>query len=251
MGGEKYRDLAATVIIPKEETSRIPIWFRANPEYPKLFSLSASVAKASQKVHLPDGFAWAVESADEEFPGTERHLKENMEYADALVNYSKLEAIQQNKLLTISQTSIRESGEKLHDRMVILGDGTKEKAVDMFIVAGRREPVAGVYLHASAVYTFAREPMYEFKSWLRLLLDFLLSACIMGAVVIARYRHLQDRKVYDWHKTQNRLVLAFLIGICVLAFLLVRYAGILWLDFLMVMFALWLHPKIEGRISTS
>jgi len=251
LGGEKYKEMAATIIIPKEETIRIPIWFKASPESEKLFSLSAALAKASQKVHLPNGFAWAVVSADEEFPSTERHLQENMEYADALVNYSKLEAIQQNKLLTISETSIKESGEKFRNRMVILGDGTKEKAVDTFIVAGRKETISGVYLHASAAYTFAREPMYEFKFWVRLLLDFLLSVLIIASVAAVRFRHLGERKNFHWHKLQNRLVLVFLLGICVLAFLLVRYTGILWLDFLLVMLALWLHPKVDEKFSKS
>lgn len=251
LGSEKYKEMAVTLIIPKEETTRIPIWFKASPESEKLFSLSAALAKASQKIHLPCGFAWAVECADEEFPGTERHLQENMEYADALVNYSKLEAIQQNKLLTISETSIKESGEKFRNRMVILGDGTKEKAVDVFIVAGQKEAISGVYLHASAAYTFAREPMSEFKFRVRLLLDFLLSALIIAWVAIARYRHLGERKIFHWHKLQNWLVLGFLSGICVLAFLLVRYTGILWLDFLLVMLALWLHPKVEEKFSKS
>lgn len=247
LGNEKYKEMAATIIIPKEETTRIPIWFKASPESEKLFSLSAALAKASQKIHLPSGLAWAVVSADEEFPSTERHLQENMEYADALVNYSKLEAIQQNKLLTISETSVKESGEKFRHRMVILGDGTKEKAVDTFIVAGRKEPISGVYLHASAAYTFAREPMYEFKFLVRLLLDFLLSACIIAWVALARYRNLG--KTFNWHKLQNRLVLGFLVGIFVLAFLLVFYTGILWLDFLLVMLALLLHPKVEEKFS--
>lgn len=251
LGGERYKALAATIIIPKAETTRIPIWFKASPESEKLFSLSAALAKASQKVHLPSGLAWAVQSADEEFPSTERHLKENMEFADALVNYSKLEAIQQNKLLTISETSVKESGEKFRNRMVILGDGTKEKAVDMFVVTGRKEPISGVYLHASAAYTFAREPMYEFRFWARLLLDFLLSAIILAWVSIARYRHLGEWKIFHWHKLQNWLVVGFLVGVGVLAILLVRYTGILWLDFLSVMLALWIDPKVEALIGRS
>jgi CHASE2 domain-containing sensor protein len=251
LGSEKYKEMAATLIIPKAETTRIPIWFKASPESEKLYSLSANLAKAYQRVHLPNSFAWAVESADEGFPSTERHLQGNMEYADALVNYSKLEAIQQNKLLTISETSIKEAGEKFSNRMVILGDGTKEKAVDTFIVAGRKETVSGVYLHASAAYTFAREPMYEFKFLVRLFLDLFLTGLIILIVAFARYQHLGERKVFNWRKRQNWLILIFLLGICVLAFLLVRFTGILWLDFLLVMLALWLHPKVEAKFSKS
>lgn len=249
LGDEKYKELAATIIIPRQETTRIPIWFRPNPKSEKLFSLSASLAKAYQKIHLPDSLAWAVESVDEEFPGTEIHLEEDMEYASALVNYSKLEAIKENKLLTISQTSIKEASEKFYNRMVILGDGTTGKAVDNYIVIGRNEVIPGVYIHASAAYTFAREPMYEFKCWVRLALDFALSALVIFSVAIFRWRHLDDEEPFSWEKLQNRLVLLFLLVTCILAFLLVRYTGILWLDFLLVMIALWLHPKIEHKIS--
>ena len=248
LGDAKYKELAATIIVPREDTNRMPIWFKADADAEKLFSMSASLARASRRVHLPVGLAWAVESADEEFPGTQKKLKENMEYADALANYSKLEAIQQNKLLTISETSVREAAEKFRGRIVILGDATREKAVDTFVVAGRNEPVAGVYLHASAAYTFAREPMYEFKPVVRFLLDLMLSLTAIGWVGIARFRHLGDKRAFNWHKLQKRLALGFLIGAGVLAILLVRITGILWLDFLMVMLAMWIHPKIEERL---
>ncbi|MEO6391901.1 MAG: CHASE2 domain-containing protein [Pyrinomonadaceae bacterium] len=249
LGGEQYREMAATVIIPKGETTSIPIWFKAEAGSEKLISMSAALARSYQRVHLPSGLAWAVESADQEFPGTERHLQEDMEYADALVNYSKLEAIQQNKLLTISDTSVRESGEKFRDRIVIVGDGSKGKPGDAFVVTGRNEPFAGVFLHSAAAYTFAREPMYEFKVWVRFLLDLLLSAGIIGWVAIARFRHLGKKGTFNWHKLQNRLVLVILSAVLVLAVLLVRFSGILWLDFIMVMLALWLHPMVERKVA--
>lgn len=252
LGDEKYKEMATTVIIPKEDSSRIPVWFKTNSSDSRLYSLSAALAKAYQKNRLPNGFAWAVQSEDEEFPSTKRYLEENMEYADALVNYSKLEAIQEARAYTVSKTSIKESGEKFRDRMVILGDGTKEKKViDTFVVPGRGGTIPGVFLHASAAYTFAREPMYEFTFWVRLLLDFLLSAIIIFWVAIARYKHLDKRKIFHWHKFQNWLVLVFVVVVCMLAFLLVLYTGILWLDFLLVMLALWIHPKIERKFTNN
>jgi CHASE2 domain-containing sensor protein len=247
LGGEKYKPLAATLIIPKEDTSRIPVWFRASANSEMLYALGAATAKAFQEPRAPTFMTWALEIADD-FPGTERHLRENMEYADALVNYSKLEAIQQNKLLTLSEASINESGEKFKDRMVFLGDATKEKAIDTFIVTGRNEPVPGVFLHASGAYTFARQPMYEFRNWFRFLIDLLLSLVIVFWVAIARYKHLGRRRIFHWHSFQNRMLLTILIVVCLIALVLIRYLGVLWLDFLLVLLAMWLHPKIEKML---
>lgn len=252
LGEEKYKDMAATVLIKKEDTSRIPIWVKASPDAEKLFSLSASLANAYKKIHLPTSLSWAIET-EEELPGTKRHLEQDIEYADALVNYSKLEAIQQNRLLTRSKISVTESGEKFRSRMVILGDGIKAKAMDNSIVVGRNEPIPGIYLHACAAYTFAREPMYEFKLWVRLLLDFLLSAFVICWIAIKRYKHLYStnpRKVFDWHKFQSRLTIITTLGVLLVAVLLVRWVGVLWLDFLLVAFALWLHPKVEKLVAS-
>lgn len=251
LGGAQYKDLAATIIIPKGETTRLPIWFESEAGSEKIFSMGASLARSSHRIHSPQGLGWAIESVDDEFPGTQRHLEENMEFADALINYSKLEAIQQNKLLTISEASVKEAGEMFRDRIVLLGDGTNAIAGDAFVVTGRNEPFSGVYLHAAAVYTFAREPMYEFKYSVRFLLDLLLSGFIIFYVAAARYRHMGDRKIYDWHRLQKLLVWGVLAAVAMLAIVLVRYAGILWLDFLSVIIALLIHPKIEAKLAGS
>lgn len=245
LGQEQYKPLAATALVPKNDTTRMLIWFRGDPSYQKLPSISASLASSSRGILIPAGLSWAIESTSDRFPGSEMGLPQEMDCALALVNYSKLEAIEQNKLLTISETSVRESGEKFRNRMVVLGDGTKEKAVDRFVVPGRDQPVPGVYIHASAAYTFAREPMFELRPWVRVMLDVLLSLLIIGIVVFARVRHLRDRKTFDWHKFQGRIVLGSLVGVGILAVIFVRYTGVLWLDFLIVMLALWLHPKVE------
>lgn len=247
LGAEKYKDMAATVLI-KEDTTRIPIWLKASPDSEKLFSLSVSLANSVKKVHLPTGLSWAIET-EEQLPGTRRHLEENIEYAEALVNFSKLEAIQENKLLTLSKVSIKESSEKFRNRIVILGDGTKERAMDNRKVAGRTEVIPGVYIHACAAYTFAREPMYEFKLPVRLSLDLFLSAFVICWVAINRRQHLNERKVFDWHKLQNRLTIITALVVLFAAVCLVWWTGVVWPDFLLVAGALWLHPKVEKRTS--
>lgn len=246
LGQEKYKELAATAFTKKGDTARIPVWLKAEPIAEKLFSISASLSRAYSKPQLPNGISWAIETTGEELPAMQRHLEENIEYADALINYSKLEEIRQSRLLTLSRNSVKEAGEKFRHKMVLLGDGTLD--VDVFTPPGQSEPIPGVYMHACAAYTFAREPLYEVKPLVRFGADICLSLLMFGGVAIVRYRYLNGDK--GFRAQQHRAVFIYLVGIVILlaAVGFVYWLGLLWLDFLLVAIALWLPPTFEKMI---
>lgn len=252
LGQEKYKELAATAFINKEDAARMPVWLKAGPAAEKLYSLSASLSYAYTKPRLPDAMSWAIDTTEEGLPGTRRYLEEDIEYADALINFGKLDAVRQNKLLTISGTSVKESGEKFRDKMVLLGDGALEKTMDVFVLPGQREPVPGVYIHACAAHTFAREPLYEMNQTARLVVDACLCLLVFGGRAVARYRHLDaDGAV---RADRPRGALGYVAGAAILmaAVGVVYWLGLLWLDFLLVAIAVWLHTKFEkllGRLS--
>jgi hypothetical protein len=128
--------------------------------------------------------------------------------------------------------------------MVILGDG-KVRGADAFIVPGRDETIPGVYLHACAAYTFAREPMYEFKLVVRLALDFFLSLIVFFCIAVVRYQHLNDYRAFHYDKHRSVIIYVIEIVILLAAVVFVYWLGLLWLDFLLVAIALWLHPTFE------
>jgi hypothetical protein len=130
--------------------------------------------------------------------------------------------------------------------MIILGDATR--FTDPFIVPGRERPIGGVYLEASAAYTLAIEPLYEFKHSVRLALDLVISVAIILGVAWMRYRHLKEGEKFHWHKWQSRFVYGTVAVVLVAGVLLVRGFGIMWLDFFLVVFALLLHPSVEGWV---
>lgn len=253
LGQEKYKELAATALIPDGDITKMPTWFKSDSEAEKLFSLSASLARAYTTPRLPRGMAWAVKATEEGLPGTEKELGEGVVSANAFVNYSKIKIIQQNKLLTLSGESVKDAGEKFRNKIVLLGDGTLEKAIDVFAgnffnVPWQSEAVSGVYLHACAAYTFACKPLYEVNLNARLALDTCLSFLIFGGVAIVQYRHPGEKRDVLFDKHPSPFIYIFESVILLSAVVLVYWLGLLWFDFLLVAIALWLHPKFEKSI---
>lgn len=246
LGQEKYKELAAAVIISKGDKTRMPIWLKASPEAEKLFSLGVYLARAYTKSRLPNAISWAIKTTEEGLPGTQKDLQEGIEYADAPVNYSKLDTFQQNKLFTLSSNSVKEAGEKFHHKIVLLGDGTlkKAKAADVSNVPDQSQPVPNVYLQACAFYTFARAPLYEFNLTARLALDICLTLLAFGGAAILRYSHLRDRS----DKQQAVFIYIIKNAILLATVVIVYWLGLLWLDFLLIAIALWLHPTFEKKV---
>jgi hypothetical protein len=170
-----------------------------------------------------------------------------MKLGETLVNYSKLEQIQHESVSTISPASIRDEGAKFSGRMILLGDGTPPS--DAFIVPGRTRPIAGVYIQACAAYTLAVEPVYEFNFASRHILDLMISLTIILGMEWIRFRTVKKKPGERFHKWSTRFLLIAIIFIFILGILLIRWQNIMWLDFLLVIFALLLHPRIEDRLS--
>lgn len=243
LGQEPYKELAAAAVDSDEDAGRILVWLKAGADAEKLFSLSASLSRAYTKPRLPNGISWAIETTGEGLPAAQQHLEAGVEYADAPINYGKLEGIVQGRLLTGSGASVAEAGTRLRHKMVLLGDGTFEsaKASEVFTPPGRSEQFPGVYLHACAAYTFAREPLYEIKLAVRLALDVCLSLLAFGCLALVQ--HSKDGVPFR-AASQRSVVLVFaavtaslLAGVAV-----VYWLGLLWLDFLLVGLALCLRP---------
>ena len=249
LGQENYQELAATANTFKGDKTRLPIWIKAGPEAPKLFSLSASLSRSYTQPQLPEGISWALETTEEELPGAQRHPGATLEYADAPVNFSRFEAIRHDTLSTVSRISINEAGEKFRRKMVLLGDATLEKAVNVVEVPGQSGPVPGVYLHACGAYTFAREPLYEIKLTARLVLDVCLSLLVFGGLARLRYQHPDEKETSHTRRPYAWFVYIGGIALLLAALLFVYWLGLLWLDFLLVALAVWLQPTFDKLVS--
>jgi len=248
LGAWKYKAMASALVIRADDTTRLPLWVKMKDVPEPLPSLSLALARAHKKTTPPTWLVWALET------NTERHPSEEFSMADALVNYSKLEALQQQALFTVDATAVKAFGVRFRNRMVILGDGTVGCALDSFIVQGRKLPIPGLYLHACAAYTFAREPLYELKPHVRLALDFLLPLLVIMVIALKRHSHRDNTKTFYWERFQRFAYIYVAAGTIVLGIVLVKYAAVLWLDLLLVALFLMAHPNaargvewVQGR----
>jgi tetratricopeptide (TPR) repeat protein/CHASE2 domain-containing sensor protein len=246
LGAEKYKELAAAVGANRSDTTRLPIWTQKKGVAEPLPLLGYALARAySEKRNRelpkpPPWIRWAVREGKEDSPDYD------FVYEDRLVNYSNLEVMRLAAQRDLSDTSVAESGRKSYEgKIVILGDSS-EGFSDHFNAPGGSE-IGGVLLHASAAYTFAEAPLFEFKQWVRVLLDFALAAVIVVAVAVLRHRHAGEPD-FSTHRRQTMFIWGAMACVVVVGWLLVLYTHVMWLDFLMVLAALFLHPKLEGRI---
>jgi tetratricopeptide (TPR) repeat protein len=245
LGQEEYKDLAVAVAADKQDTSRIPLWVRAKGASDELKTMSYALALEYRK-HMPEASSWIKWAVD---PYENRHEEEaqsddsSLTYADGLVNYSKLDAMKIAAKKNTSAESVRETGSEYYQKLVIIGDVSKP--MDFFPVPGRRLNEGGSLLHASATYTLIKEPLFEFKPWARLLLDFLIAGFIITMVAVIRYRNPDDS---SWIGKQALFIYGAIAVVIFFGWLLVRTSGVMWLDFLFVAFALFLHPKLDHLI---
>jgi len=228
LGSAKYKDLAVDIMFPAE-VFRVPLKFPRSGQLP---ALSAALADAYAKPDaLPEPPQWL-----------KRVVKRPQE--GILVNYSKLDQIKHETLPLTNPTCVTEFGRPFFDgRMVLIGDATG--ALDHRYVPGRFETAPGVYVHACAAYTLAKEPLYEPTLKAKIVADVIVALLVILGVAWARFRHVEAESPFSWHSLEFKWINRAIVLVSIVGIVLVRWAGIMWLDFLLVIYALRLHPNVE------
>ena len=134
--------------------------------------------------------------------------------------------------------------DRIRGKLVVIGTASKGRAVDYFKVPDRDQPVPGVIVQASAVYTLTNAPLYELTSWFRPLLDIWLSTLVFGTLLGIRLHYRRTGQPIAVHRLQGILIF---VGIALIAWaaVLVNATRVLWDDFLLVIAALLLHSYVE------
>jgi tetratricopeptide (TPR) repeat protein len=253
LGLDKYRELAAAVAINRKDTRWVPIWVQASNQTEKLKTLNYSLALEYRRrlPGPPSWIGWAVDRTEEGRADTRDRSEAEadeiiLNYGERLVNYSKLETIKMVAKKDIDAQSVRNNRTFYSGKLVIIGDvGDETPAKDLFPVESRQDNEAGSLMLASATYTLVKEPLFEFKSRVKLILDLLIASVITIMVAFIRYRNPFS---FSWVGRQAIFIYVSIFVVAFAGFLLVRLTGIMWLDFLLVAFALFLHPKVERLI---
>lgn len=245
LGTEEYEELAVAVPGDKNDASRIPLLVKSPESSKPLNTLNYALALEYRRTLAQPHpwIGWAVdknvELADELQHETLVTEGGTIEYVERMVNYSKLNQMKLAAHSDLDAASIKRAAANYSNKLVILGD-LESDAVYV--------PGYGIYPGSlalgSATYTLIKEPLFEFKCWMRLLLDFLIAGSIIVAVALIR-RKSPDK---SWTSKQSLFITAAVLVVWFSGWGLVKWAGVLWLDFLLVALALLLHPKTEHLI---
>ena len=155
-----------------------------------------------------------------------------------------MEAIEAASLAASKGATIEDNRWRFRDKLVIVGliRGSENK-----IPVPGGAAVPGVLLQASATYTLARSPLFEFTRGWRILLSLLPQLACVAVVGFLRYRK-RGNAGYDWRRKEWVAAVVMACLVFVGGIILVRYLGVMWFDFLIVVIALLLYPLVKQEI---
>jgi CHASE2 domain-containing sensor protein len=239
LGDDHFQRLAANISIPKD-TRSLPDWLQARGSSTPLPSMSAALARtAPQPAPNPLGLPrWAFRSLLQE-------ERKALTIVSFLVDYSVLGELQRRKLMATRRGGIVGAPDGLHDHLVLLGDGAVQHEEDSFAVPGRGGRIPGSMVHASALYTLLKGPLFELTEGGRVAIDAGLSLVILLILTAARLLLGRGENVEApslWPSFGVTLT------VCALAFLVgwqVHRHRVLWDDFLLVILVLLIHAPFE------
>lgn len=266
LGRPEYEHMAVrasgTLRGEERKMAGVPLWFSTKTSDHLLPNLPVALALAYLEGATRPRPRWNlggfVEAISLDPPAPPRDSKQRTEkggwMGEAPVNYSKLDQISQQKLY-VAKRDFNLPKDRVGGKIVILGAADERRTPDVFLPPGH--PItAGVLFHAVAAYTLAIDPVYELKPGVRLLLDAGISGSTIIFLAWLRRRTLRRAQSASLlgHQGQatklfwlERIVILVFVGSILLAGVwLVRYANVLWLDFLLVAFCVALHRPVAA-----
>lgn len=247
LGSSKYKELAAA-LRAEDDTMRLPKWIQTRNSEERLPLMSAALADSYRRSHsdFATALAGTVEVVTEKDEGIEVRGENAILFGKSLINFSRLAQIRHGKSYMLKPEAITESGKVFAGKMILIGD--VDAASDHFKVSGYEQLIPGVFLIACAAYTLAVEPLYELNTPVRLILDFFLSGIVIAGSEFLRTRYVNKRPGSRFFKAQSRFIWAVILFVIIIGLLLTVWVNIMWFDFPLIMFALFLHPRVEHQL---
>jgi len=258
LGTEENRDLAADLTLFREgsDSTEVNAWLQC-PGSQRLRSISRALADAYLNHPKPPDRLSSVltdyDAAEHQMtvPLTSKAQgKVTCQTAVTLVNYGKLELLQKLTLQTLDKESILRARDtngqlRFQNKLVVIGVGQRDKAAGVQVIGrdGPNDAVPHMFIHAIAAYTLVADPVYRFKHWFTILLDLILGAFVVIGVFLVRWRGTHDHAAAEFWFIL--ISMALVIG---LGFVMVKAYNVLWLDFILVLLALFLHSSVQRRL---
>jgi CHASE2 domain-containing sensor protein len=265
LGAEEYAELAANILVPRDSRRMLSL---IRPDDNPGGAVTRLQPGKSMSVLLADAYgqpasdgqgwfhnhvlAWLDRSNLVE-KSSEKPIGQGVIAEDFLIDFSPLDSIESIATTNVAVLRDPSQRKRLEGNVVLLGDATLGKASDTFVVPGRPQPYPGVLLHACAVYTLIKAPLYEVTWKGRIAADVALSGAVLLSVVFLSlyyYRKEKTRKVaaHRLHGFFTFLVvlIAFVAGV-----VFVRDTRVMWTDFFLAFAALIFHPSVERHLESA
>jgi CHASE2 domain-containing sensor protein len=247
LGKARLIPLAVSLARPIGLVREMPSTFVFPDHTNVLRSLSRALADSQAAPHRwHTNFARAI-AGDQPVKGAPKFSR-----SQYFVDYSPLTFLISNRV-TVSQiiagasngfTKDTNTLNKLKGKLVLLGDATPFGGGDSANIPEQAEPVPGVYVHASGVYTLIRAPLYRLQLIPGVILAALGSLAAVALIYAVCFRFAQHHSVTTVPLTV--ILTVVLLGLFILlAILLVNWLRILWLEVLVVCVVLIGHCFID------
>ncbi len=242
LGEARFQPMAAYITIPNPEhtepATRMVEWVRPAGVPEPCPSLAFALAHPGQAAVMPL-LRWAVRRTS---------LASEAEYAAAefLIDYGPVEKLIAGRVLVENGNDVTRQGSRLAGKIVLVGRASPGQSADQFSIPGRGMPVPGIYVHAAAVHTLLRAPLYHLTTAGRIVADALAALLVFGPILLARlYSRRRTLDPAAAHRLQVILTTAVILAVLVLGYYLVDRTRLIWTDHLMVVGALLLHSPAE------
>lgn len=244
LGHPRFESLAATIDNP-EDYRKMFAW-TGDPEGRQGVSLSKALAEAVSHSEQPR--PWFFSRVVSQF--SQGQTDQGLKAEEFLVNFSPLEELADNRLKTINPLVVVDQGWIFRNKAVLIGDASVYQGRDTVVVPLPRKnrQVPGIYLHAAAVYTLIKAPLYELTPVARLLADLLLALTVLGSVLAIRvYFEKRRQKVAETRTTYSAILVVTLV-VVVFGVVFVHKTRVLWDDIAFVLIGLWIHPVVDNSL---
>jgi len=245
LGAPEFAPLAGGIWLPSGGLERAPIWTKAPQAEDRLPSFAAALASAVRpNADLSeDKTGWLRRFR-------QRHSSEwdGLQIGEVLTDYSIAAQASHQVIKISSADQLYRYRSSIRGKVVILGALERALAVDKFAVPGQSEEVPGVVVHAAVLHSLVNEPIYELSHGARIVLDLLFSIAFLSAVPLLTWRSRRSPTAPALISAERRARAWLVLAVLVSGSLLVFFARILWLDFILVALCLIVHPMASAAL---
>jgi CHASE2 domain-containing sensor protein len=252
LGLPRYQSLAADLRGPPHDPEKLIYMWEGNAHLPSLGFALAHDYMRSRGQNLPVPSHWVRPFI--EYDEDETSALGEKEVGLRLVNYGQALRMKLESVRATHFESIMDTYQSFEGKIVIIGDSPSGgyRLIEDSFRTPNGDRIPGVLFHASAAYTYALHPLWELKHWTRNALDLVLAVPFFLLVLVKYSLGSNTQKESDvsehWVSVELGLLLLCELLTLILGVTLLFELNVMWLEFLVAMIGLGLHPYLARKL---